>query len=51
MNRPNLTVIKTSLVSQIVIENGNAIGLEVSGDGTPRTITCERDAGLHQHLR
>jgi choline dehydrogenase len=46
MRRPNLTVMKTSLVSRIVIQNGAAIGVEVSDSGSPRTITCEREVIL-----
>jgi choline dehydrogenase len=43
MRRPNLTVMTTSLVNRVVIENGVAIGIEVAGESTSRVITCERE--------
>jgi choline dehydrogenase len=43
MRRPNLTVMTTSLVNRVVIENGVAIGIDVTDDGASRVITCERE--------
>jgi choline dehydrogenase len=43
VHRPNLQVMKTSLVNRIVVENGAAIGIEVADHGSPRRITCERE--------
>jgi len=43
MRRPNLTLMKTSLVNRIVIENGTAVGIELADQGTARRITCARE--------
>jgi choline dehydrogenase len=43
MSRPNLQLMKTAFVRRILIENGAALGIEVSFGGTTETITCERE--------
>jgi choline dehydrogenase len=43
MRRPNLTVMKTTLVNRILIEDGAAVGIEVADQGAPRRFTCVRE--------
>lgn len=43
MHRPNLTVMKTSLVSRILVENGTAIGVEVNDRGAPHRLVGRRE--------
>src|SRR3954451_10732764 len=43
IHRSNLEVMKTSLVQRIVIENGVAVGVELTDQGATRRIRCERE--------
>jgi choline dehydrogenase len=43
MGRPNLQLMKTAFVRRILIENGGAVGIEVSCGGTTEALTCERE--------
>ena len=46
IQRPNLYVMKNTFVKRIVIENGAAIGIEISDNGNSRVITSEREVIL-----
>ncbi len=46
IQRPNLHVMKNTFVKRIVIENGAAIGIEISDNGNSRVITSEREVIL-----
>jgi choline dehydrogenase len=44
--RPNLVVLKRTIVTRVVIENGAAVGIEISERNNSRTIICEREVVL-----
>jgi choline dehydrogenase len=44
--RPNLTVMKRTRVTRLVVERGAAVGTEVGHGSGRRTITCEREVVL-----
>ncbi|RWB69968.1 choline dehydrogenase [Mesorhizobium sp.] len=46
MHRDNLEVLCRTLVNKVVIENGAAMGIELSHAGTTRIVTCEREVIL-----
>src|SRR5207237_3921412 len=46
IQRPNLHVMKNTFVKRIVIENGAAIGIEISNNGNSRVITSEGEVIL-----
>lgn len=46
LRRPNLEVLTHALVHKVVIENGAAVGIEVSHRGERRAVTCEREVIL-----
>lgn len=45
-HRPNLQIASKARVGRIVIENGAAVGLEITGKGVKRVIHCEREVIL-----
>jgi len=45
-HRPNLVVLKRTIVTRVLIDNGAAVGIEISERNNPRTITCEREVIL-----
>jgi choline dehydrogenase len=46
LSRPNLQVMKNALVRRVIIENGTAVGVEVSSESGPQRIICEREVIL-----
>jgi choline dehydrogenase len=46
IGRPNLHVMKNTFVKRIVIEHGEACGIEIAENGNSRVITCEREVIL-----
>jgi choline dehydrogenase len=43
LQRPNLQLMKTALVTRVVVEHGAAVGIDVAAGGTTETVTCERE--------
>lgn len=43
VERPNLTVLTKTLAHKIIVENGRATGVEISGPGGLRTITAKSE--------
>jgi choline dehydrogenase len=46
LSRPNLQVMKNTLVQRVIIENGTAVGIELSSESGLQRITCEREVIL-----
>jgi choline dehydrogenase len=46
LSRPNLQVMKNAVVQRVIIENGTAVGVEISSESGPQRITCEREVIL-----
>jgi choline dehydrogenase len=46
LHRPNLTLVTNALVEKVLVENGRAAGVVVSGRAGQRNITCEREVVL-----
>lgn len=46
LTRPNLHVMTKTLVEKVVIANGTAVGVEVTGATWPRTIACGKEVIL-----
>jgi choline dehydrogenase len=46
LSRPNLQVIKNALVRRVIIENGTAVGIELSSKFGLQRISCEREVIL-----
>jgi choline dehydrogenase len=44
--RPNLTILKRTLVTRVVVQDGAAVGIEVSDRAGRRTISCDREVVL-----
>ncbi len=44
--RENLEILSNTLVHKVVIENGAAVGIEISRNGSRRTVACEREVIL-----